>query len=192
MFHKIVVAINASAISMQALDEAIALAKATHAQLKLIHVLDDRDPDQPQFPYPTEYQAYSAFNVKLLDDYQKQYEAFVAKSLTWINAQAQRAMDEGIITDYEQPTGIAGKHICAHAEHWGADLIIVGSRCLKGFRELLLGSVSNYVVHHAKCSVCVIHPHEHQSLSINSEITTDSGITTSTSASANTMPRLSL
>ena len=102
MFHKIVVAINTSDISMQALDEAIALAKTTQAQLKLIHVLDDRDPDQPEFPYPTEYQAYSAFNVKLLDDYQKQYEAFVAKSLVWLEAQAQRATDEGIRTEYAQ------------------------------------------------------------------------------------------
>lgn len=180
MFHKIVVAINTSAISMEALDEAIALAKTTHAQLKLIHVLDDRDPAQPEFPYPTEYQAYSAFNVKLLNDYQKQYEAFVAKSLTWLKAQAQQAIDEGIITEYEQPTGIAGQHICAEAAIWGADLIILGSRCLKGFRELLLGSVSNYVVHHAKCSVCVIHPNEPPSRSLDADITTPTSAQTDT------------
>ena len=162
MLQKILVAVNKSDISMQALDEAIALAKATNAQLKLIHVLDDRDPDQPEFPYPTEYQAYSAFNLEILDTYQKQYETFVATSWKWLEQQAQNAIDAGVPTEYEQPTGMAGKHICTYAQTWDADLIMIGSRCLKGLRELLLGSVSNYVVHHAQCSVCVIHPKDHR------------------------------
>jgi len=31
-----------------------------------------------------------------------------------------------------------------------------------GLRELFLGSVSNYVLHHAPCSVMVVHPEERQ------------------------------
>jgi nucleotide-binding universal stress UspA family protein len=52
--------------------------------------------------------------------------------------------------------GSPAQVIVDQAESWGADLIIMGSRGLGIWNRLLLGSVSNAVVHHAKCSVEVI------------------------------------
>ncbi|MFN0277787.1 MAG: universal stress protein [Pyrinomonadaceae bacterium] len=42
------------------------------------------------------------------------------------------------------------------AEETGADLIIIGSHGYKRWERLLLGSVSDSVVHHAPCSVLVV------------------------------------
>jgi nucleotide-binding universal stress UspA family protein len=46
--------------------------------------------------------------------------------------------------------------IVDEAEKRGVDLIVMGSRGLGAWSRLLLGSVSNAVVHHAKCSVEVV------------------------------------
>ena len=59
--------------------------------------------------------------------------------------------------------GSPAQVIVDEAESWGADLIIVGSRGLGIWNRIVLGSVSNAVVHHAKCSVEVVRtPHHKQ------------------------------
>ncbi len=46
--------------------------------------------------------------------------------------------------------------ILDEAESWGADLIVVGSHGYRAWQRFLLGSVSQSVVSHAKCSVEVV------------------------------------
>lgn len=49
------------------------------------------------------------------------------------------------------------RHIIAdEAEEWGADLIVVGSHGYRGLTKLWLGSVSQAVASHAKCSVEIV------------------------------------
>ncbi len=52
--------------------------------------------------------------------------------------------------------GSPDSRIVESAEQMGADLIIVGSHGYNRWERLLLGSVSDSVVHHAPCSVLVV------------------------------------
>ena len=52
--------------------------------------------------------------------------------------------------------GHPASEIIRAAEEAGVDLVVVGARGLGAFRRLVLGSVSDRVVHHAPCSVLVV------------------------------------
>ena len=52
--------------------------------------------------------------------------------------------------------GDARDVILKHSENWRADLIMVGSHGRTGLDRFLMGSVSEAVAHHARCSVEIV------------------------------------
>ena len=66
--------------------------------------------------------------------------------------------DSGVEVTTILREGHAADVLCDEAT--SADLLVVGSRGLGGFRGLLLGSVSQQVVHHAPCPVVVVPGHQ--------------------------------
>ena len=70
-----------------------------------------------------------------------------------------KPIDKTLTITSEEIVGAPGQVIVDAAERWPADLIIMGSRGLGAWNRLVLGSVSNAVVHHAKCSVEVVRRH---------------------------------
>ena len=76
-----------------------------------------------------------------------------AKRLLEAELAAFGAAPEGVTIEGTTQEGSAAQVLLDEAE--GADLLVVGSRGLGGFRGLLLGSVSHHCVHHATCPVLV-------------------------------------
>jgi nucleotide-binding universal stress UspA family protein len=79
-----------------------------------------------------------------------------ADSRELVDRAALRLQRAGITAKGVVETGDPKSVILAYAEKWGADLILLSSRGLKGLDLLLMGSVSNAVLHHSTCSVQVM------------------------------------
>jgi nucleotide-binding universal stress UspA family protein len=75
-------------------------------------------------------------------------------------ASTRSIVDKGTKIDGEILFGSPESRIIEAAEQMPADLIIVGSHGYNRWERLLLGSVSDSVVHHAPCSVLVVRTSE--------------------------------
>jgi nucleotide-binding universal stress UspA family protein len=75
-------------------------------------------------------------------------------------AGAAQAREAGFAPEFDarQGSGVSGiaQALVDAAERWDADLIVVGRRDMSRIRELVLGSVSNAVVHAADRPVLVV------------------------------------
>ena len=154
MFAKILVAIDSSPMGKTIFDKALDLAKSTRASMMLLHVLSYED----GMPMPTSFgrEYYIGLSSKALEIYQQQYKEFENQGLKLLQGLASEAISAGISTEFSQNHGSPGQTICDLAFNWQADLIVMGRRGRSGINELILGSASNYVLHHACCSVLVV------------------------------------
>lgn len=67
-----------------------------------------------------------------------------------------RLRGEGFDVQVAAPVGQPGPTICEWAKEEDVDCIVMGRRGRGLVGEVLLGSVSHYVVHHAPCPVTVV------------------------------------
>lgn len=134
-------------------ETALSLAIAVDADLLLLHVFSVST-FSSSFSYTLENASTVSQQTWAL--YQKQWQDYVDKSLETLRAYTGRAEAAGLAADLIRSANAPGPGICSMAKTWNADMIVIGSHQRTGMRELLLGSVSNYVMHHAPCSVMVV------------------------------------
>jgi nucleotide-binding universal stress UspA family protein len=149
MFHRILVALDHSESSRNIFERALILAKTDRSELMLMHVLapvDDRYPGDTFIGLPE-----SALKV-----YANRWQEREQAGIEQLQSLEVEATAAGIPTEFTQNVGDPGKLICEVAKTWDADLIVIGRRGLSGLSELFLGSVSNYVLHHAPCDVLTV------------------------------------
>ncbi len=155
MFRKILVAIDQSQNSQSIFDAAIAMATVMQANLLLLHVLSNDEETCPQMP-PIATMEYIPLNNQVMEEYRQQWQQYENQGLAFLRYYANQAIAAGIQTEYLQSVGMPSRVICEIAQLWGVDLIVIGRRGRSGWHEMWLGSVSNYVLHHAPCSVLTV------------------------------------
>ena len=138
MFNNILVALDLSDANKSVFDTAVFLAKKTHAKLILLQVIPPIKDDS------------------LVSVYEEPWQKFKQRGLEALRSLAQEATTAGINAQFIQDFGNPGHTICDRAQLWSVDWIVVGSRGLTGAKEIFLGSVSNYVTHHAPCPVLIV------------------------------------
>ncbi len=155
-YQKILAALDNSPLGKLVFEQALAMAKSNKASLMLFHCLPIETPSNA--PYTSLYEGeFSDFSYSMREHLEHQAE----ETKAWLEDYGKRASEQGIATEWDWKIGEPGRWIRDMAKTWEADLIIVGRRGLSGVSEMFLGSVSNYVVHHAPCSVLVVQETKH-------------------------------
>ena len=158
MFDKILAALDIEENYRPVFERSLLLAQATGAQLHLLRVIHcDSEAIQPLVTYPGIGSYPLAAGDVLWPEYQQNYNQLEEAGTQVLSALVREAEARGTQTEFLQQAGEAGRVICDRAKAIEADLIIVGSHGRRGLDELLMGSVSSYVMHRAPCSVMVVH-----------------------------------
>ena len=150
-FKQILVAIDQSPQASAVFNRALDLAQKLGANLVVFHCFSRSLEDAPTYTdlygHPLTY-----FSESQREDLRREIQQVQER----LQDYCQQAIDRGISTEIDGGVGAPGPLICEKAKDWQADLIVVGHRGRTGLSEALLGSASNYVVHHTPCSVLVV------------------------------------
>jgi len=153
LFQKILVPLDGSEHSLKALDVAIQIAKKFGGKITLIHVfsvvgvpimMPEPSVATPGVPVMTALEASKVVEIaqkvasRILDDGE------------------QRVKTGKVKVDTLLKEGHTVEEIIRVAKEGDFELIVMGARGISRIREMLLGSVSDGVMHHVACPVLVV------------------------------------
>jgi nucleotide-binding universal stress UspA family protein len=158
LFRKILVPIDGSEHSLKALEEASQIARISSGKITLINVYSVQSTIGARaitMPQPSA-SGYTGTPVFTGAEVSRIIEA-VQKSANKILQDAeQRVSSTGVHVEKMLVEGHTVQEIVRAANEGNFDLIVIGARGISRIREMLLGSVTDGVVHHAHCAVLVI------------------------------------
>jgi nucleotide-binding universal stress UspA family protein len=166
MFNKILVAIDTSDIADRVFERALTLAQIDRdrSHLLLVNVMSPHDAGYPDLPVLPALDPHYPANLppEVVATYVQKWEDYRHPALAQLAKFKQTATAAGIKVESLQVFGEPGATICNLAQDKAVDLIAISRHGKKGWSELWLGSVSNYVLHHAPCSVLTVQHHSPQ------------------------------
>jgi nucleotide-binding universal stress UspA family protein len=143
IFDYILFPTDGSEQSKKALESLVELAKKFNSKVFILNTFE--------VPVPIT-------NYELSSDLYLSVEGVLSKNSKDILEEVKEVLEkEGINAQYISIAGDSGSIIIERAEKLEASMILMGSRGLGAIKSVLMGSVSNYVLHHSKCPVMIIH-----------------------------------
>ncbi|KOR37745.1 MULTISPECIES: universal stress protein [Planktothricoides] len=156
-FQKIVLAIDDSKFSEYILKQGLEIAKIHQAELMLFRCIPHNDVQViNSVPYEM------GLGIEDINyNYRQQQDRVIQstqETLEKLKYRCEQATNHELNISYRYKIGEPGYSICETAQEWSASMIIIGRKGHSALVEALIGSVSNYVIHHAQCAVLVIEP----------------------------------
>src|ERR1044072_3061425 len=143
---KILLAVDGSGVSDAAVESVARRPWLPGSEVKIISVME------PFQPYMTEVWSLPTDFWEEMDKSAKQQ----ANEALDRAMQAFTTLESNLLVTSEIIKGNPKSVIVDEAETWGADLIVLGSHGYTGLKRMFLGSVSQAVAAHAKCSVEIV------------------------------------
>jgi nucleotide-binding universal stress UspA family protein len=151
MYERILVPLDGSETSDDALAHAVGLASEQRAKLELLHVVDELGVNLGPTPTPDAFwvAAHKAGD-RILE------EGRTRASLVGIDAQTKLIE----LRSFGAVVRRVADVIVDEAARWPADLIVIGTHGRRGLSKLMLGSVAEGVVRTASVPVLLVRGHE--------------------------------
>jgi nucleotide-binding universal stress UspA family protein len=141
---RVLLAVDDSKFSQAAVRAVTAQAKPKETEVRVLHVIE---------PIPVYHDGqawgYGPEAGQILEGQRKEAEGLVAQA-------SQALRDAGFTVTTAIEEGNPKVVIIDSAAEWHADLIVMGSHGRKGLDRFLMGSVSEAVARHARCSVQIV------------------------------------
>ncbi|MGS0895346.1 universal stress protein [Burkholderia stagnalis] len=145
MYEKIMVAVDGSASSRQALAEALKVARASGAHLSVVYVVDK----SVLFSYAGRFDPHALVEEIRGDGVKVLREAERILAQAGANGEAELVETESIGED-------VAERLQRYVKEHGIDLAVVGTHGRRGFRRVLLGSVAERFLRGSNCPVLLI------------------------------------
>ena len=138
-YKNILVAVDGSEQSYDALREAIEIAQANDSQLKILYVLNDKLANIPvHLDTMTLYKSVQEHSDYVVDQVQGYLK------------------DTEVSFEIVRLTGSPKREIINYSKENNIDLIVLGSTGLDAIDRFIIGSTTQYIVNHASCNVIVV------------------------------------
>jgi nucleotide-binding universal stress UspA family protein len=157
MLQKILIAVGDAPESVNVLNAGLSLAEKFQARVLLLHVLNPLVPNGLGVAdSPLVGGILPIINDDSIRQYIEEWKKYETKGMGRLQSVLQDAKKLGLEAEILQNFGDAGPMICDAAKNWSAEAIVMGRNQRSALNEFLVGSTSNYVLHHASCSVLII------------------------------------